>query len=57
MEQAKEMVLGADVVAGQVLQCVIPGGHWQSVVPVGEEATLMSALVSPGFDERDFRMQ
>ena len=56
LEQVSEVILGPDFAAGQVMQCVILGGHWQSLVPVGDEATLMGGLVSPGFDERDFRM-
>ncbi|HWB37017.1 MAG TPA: cupin domain-containing protein [Rugosimonospora sp.] len=49
-------VLGADVVAGQRPQHVVPGGVWQAAEPLGGEPVLVSCVVSPGFDFADFRL-
>ncbi|MEV5889332.1 cupin domain-containing protein [Nonomuraea fuscirosea] len=50
----EDVLLGPDVEHGQVPQAVVPGGVWQSARPAGEEAVLVSCLVSPGFDFADF---
>ncbi|PXX67012.1 hypothetical protein DFR70_103768 [Nocardia tenerifensis] len=52
----EEVVLGPDVEHGQVLQAVVPGGVSQAAWPVGDEYTLVSCIVSPGFDFADFHM-
>jgi uncharacterized protein len=53
---AGTFALGVDLAAGQLPQLVVPGGMWQSAEPAGEEAVLVSCVVSPGFDFADFRM-
>jgi predicted cupin superfamily sugar epimerase len=49
--------LGPDVRAGQQPQVVIPAGAWQAARPAGDEAVLVSCVVSPGFDFADFTMR
>ncbi len=56
-EQAASYTLGADVAAGQQPQVVIPAGAWQAARPAGDQAVLVSCIVSPGFDFADFTMQ
>ncbi|GAA2309725.1 hypothetical protein GCM10010149_69880 [Nonomuraea roseoviolacea subsp. roseoviolacea] len=48
------VVLGPLVEEGQVPQAVVPGGAWQAARPAGDEAVLVSCVVSPGFDFADF---
>ncbi|SEG29005.1 hypothetical protein SAMN05444920_102466 [Nonomuraea solani] len=48
------VTLGPGVEHGQVPQAVVPGGVWQSARPAGDEAVLVSCVVSPGFDFADF---
>jgi predicted cupin superfamily sugar epimerase len=55
-EDVDELILGPEIQHGQQPQIRIPGGVWQSAVPAGSEAVLVSAIVSPGFDFADFRM-
>ncbi|WP_419998530.1 cupin domain-containing protein [Streptomyces boninensis] len=54
-----EVVLGPDVAAGQRPQVLVPGGVWQAARPeaAAQEATLVSCVVSPGFDFADFRLE
>ena len=49
-------LLGADVLASQEPQVVVPPGHWQRARPRDDEPTLVSAIVVPGFDFADFAM-
>ncbi|MEV4628897.1 cupin domain-containing protein [Micromonospora sp. NPDC049523] len=51
-----EVLLGADVAAGQQPQVLIPGGVWQAAVPAGDQPVLVSCVVAPGFDFADFRL-
>ncbi|MFF1822518.1 cupin domain-containing protein [Kribbella sp. NPDC058245] len=55
-EQAVSVTLGTDVAAGQQPQVVIPAGAWQAARPAGDHAVLVSCVVSPGFDFKDFSM-
>jgi len=55
-EQAVAVTLGPDVVAGEQPQVVIPAGAWQAARPAGDQAVLVSCVVSPGFDFADFSM-
>lgn len=48
-------VLGADVLAGQSPQLLVPAGHWQAARPLGGWA-LVSCVVSPGFDFAGFEL-
>lgn len=50
-----ELVLGADVTAGQQPQGLVPGGVWQSARPLTPGEVLVSCVVSPGFDFADWR--
>ena len=54
--QAEMVVVGADVVASQRPQLVIPGGTWQgSCRGVGSfDFTLIGATMAPGFDSADY---
>ena len=51
------VTLGPDLAAGQAPQHIIPGGHWQSARPVGDQEVLVSCVVAPGFDFADFQTQ
>ena len=53
---ARALTLGADIIAGQRPQLVVPGGVWQSAEPATDEAVLVSCIVSPGFDYADFKL-
>ncbi|WP_107421320.1 cupin domain-containing protein [Streptomyces nanshensis] len=56
-EEPETLTLGADVAAGQLPQAVVPPGVWQRARPVDRAGeTLVSCIVSPGFDFADFRM-
>ena len=49
-------VLGPDIEAGQHPQLLVPGGHWQRARPDGNEPSLVSCIVVPGFDFADFSL-
>lgn len=51
-----EVLLGADVAAGQRPQVLIPGRVWQAAVPAGDQPVLVSCVVAPGFDFDDFQL-
>ena len=51
----EELVLGPDVLAGEVPQIVIPAGHWQSARSMGGW-TLVGCTVAPGFEFSGFEM-
>jgi predicted cupin superfamily sugar epimerase len=53
---AETVVLGADLPRGQRPQATVPGGTWQSAVPYADAPTVVSCVVSPGFDFADFRL-
>jgi uncharacterized protein len=53
----RSVVLGPDVRAGQQPQVVIPPGAWQAARPAGDEAVLVSCVVSPGFAFADFTLR
>ncbi|WP_460368287.1 cupin domain-containing protein, partial [Actinocorallia lasiicapitis] len=46
--------LGPDVERGQAPQAIVPAGVWQAARS-GADETLVSCVVSPGFDFADFR--
>lgn len=53
----REVVLGRDLRAGQVLAFTCPGGWWKSShLPAGAEHGLISEVVAPGFDYADQSM-
>lgn len=53
----RRLVLGTDLVAGQLPQLVVPHGVWQGarLVPGGAWG-LLGCTVAPGFDYADFEM-
>lgn len=53
---ATTRLLGTDVAAGEEPQFVVPPGHWQRAVHRGDQPTLVSCVVVPGFDFADFNL-
>ncbi len=49
----QRLVIGTDPLEGQLPQFAVPAGTWQRTLPVGSD-TLVSCVVSPGFDFADF---
>lgn len=54
-EAARDMLLGGDVLAGEVPQGRVPTDHWQAATPQGGW-TLVSCTVIPGFDFNGFTL-
>ncbi|SEA47849.1 cupin domain-containing protein [Rubrimonas cliftonensis] len=52
---AQAHLLGADVLAGQKPQAIVPAGWWQCATTVGAW-TLVTCTVSPGFTFEGFEM-
>ena len=52
---AREVLLGPDVLAGQVVQVMVPAGWWQAARSTGAW-TLVSCTVSPGFRFAGFEL-
>ncbi len=50
------VVVGPDVDSGQRPQALVPPGNWQRARAVGDEASLVSCVVAPGFDFADFAL-
>lgn len=50
-----EIRLGPDLAAGERPQAHLPAGHWQSTRPATAD-TLVSCVVTPGFEYADFRL-
>lgn len=50
------VTLGAAVQRGERPQALVPAGTWQAARPAGDQGTLVSCVVSPGFDFADFRV-
>ena len=53
--EARDLVLGPDVLGGQSPQIVVPKGWWQAARSLGEW-TLVSCTVSPGFRFEGFEL-
>lgn len=52
----KEVILGTNIIAGEVPQLVVPGGVWQGTRLVGDSGfALLGCTVAPGFDYADYR--
>ena len=49
-------VLGADILAGQEPEVVVPPRYWQRARPRDDEPSLVSCVVVPGFDYADFAL-
>ncbi len=55
--ELEERLLGGDPGWGQSFQTVVPAGAWFGALPVsGGRYSLVSCIVVPGFDFRDFEM-
>ena len=52
---AREVLLGPAVLAGQVVQVMVPAGWWQAARSTGAW-TLVSCTVSPGFRFAGFEL-
>lgn len=50
------LIVGPDVLAGQLPQQLVPPSTWQRATPQGDEPSLVSCIVSPGFDFQDFAL-
>jgi len=53
---AQARILGPDLAAGERLHIVVPGGTWQAALPLRPAETLITCVVSPGFDEADYQI-
>lgn len=51
------VLVGPDILAGQRPQYVVSPGHWQRAAPRGDEPSLVSCIVVPGFDFADFAIE
>lgn len=49
------MTLGADLLAGEQPQAVVPAGHWQAAESLGDW-TLVGCTVAPGFEFAGFEL-
>ncbi|CAM3278768.1 hypothetical protein DFJ75_1556 [Williamsia muralis] len=52
----RTVLVGADITAGQRPQYIVAPGEWQRAQPHGDEPSLVSCIVVPGFDFADFTM-
>ncbi len=53
--KGREMLIGADILAGQEPQLVVPAGVWQgSMLEPGVDFALLGATMAPGFDYADY---
>ncbi|MEE4024791.1 cupin domain-containing protein [Gordonia sp. PKS22-38] len=50
------VTVGPDVEAGHRPQALVPPKTWQRARPAGDEPSLVSCIVAPGFDFADFRL-
>ena len=51
----REVVLGTDLAAGQVPQCVVPAGVWQGTKLIADAGfALLGATMAPGFEYVDY---
>lgn len=54
--EARKIIIGPDVLSGERVQLVVPGGIWQGCrLRAGGQFALLGCTVSPGFDFRDYR--
>lgn len=55
--EPEPILVGPDTDAGQQPQALVPPGVWQRATPLGDEPSLFSCVVVPGFDFEDFRLE
>ncbi|SDP55459.1 hypothetical protein SAMN04487905_105176 [Actinopolyspora xinjiangensis] len=55
-ERTEAVKLGPGLADGQVPQSLVPADSWQCAENTGDTDTLVSCVVSPGFDFADFQM-
>ncbi|MBO3142534.1 cupin domain-containing protein [Dermatophilus congolensis] len=55
-EVTERLVIGPDPSAGDVVQGLVPAGVWQRAYPLDAEPSLVSCIVTPGFDFADFEL-
>lgn len=55
LDRAVDHRMGPDVLGRDVVQCVVPAGHWQAARSMGDW-TLVSCTVSPGFRFEGFEL-
>ena len=48
--------LGSDILAGEVLQLLVPAGYWKTAILEQGEYGLLGESVTPGFDYRDMKV-
>ena len=53
--QARDIRMGPDVLGGEVVQALVPAGHWQAA-RTGGAWSLVSCTVSPGFRFEGFEL-
>ncbi len=54
----REITLGANILAGEVPQLVVPGGVWQGTRLLGDTGfALLGCTVAPGFDYADYKSE
>lgn len=53
--QVREIILGADIPAGEIPQAVVPAYAWQAAEPMGAWS-LVGCIVAPAFDFSGFEM-
>ena len=52
----KEVLIGSDLAAGEVLQLVVPGGVWQGSRLAGDDGfALVGCTMAPGFEYSGYR--
>jgi predicted cupin superfamily sugar epimerase len=54
-DEVTEVLLGSDLAAGQQPQVLVPASAWQAAEPAAPGESLVSCVVSPGFDFADWR--
>jgi len=55
IHEAEDLVLGTKLAEGQVLQGLVPAGHWQAARSLGAW-TLVSCVVTPAFQFEGFEL-
>ena len=48
--------LGANILAGEIPQLMVPGGYWKTAILESGEYGLLGEAVVPGFDYRDMQV-